>query len=331
MKIKVLFLIAAVFCLAQISFGQVNDGETQIAQGYLLGPGDVVEGKVLGEEQFNFISTVDDDGKIQVPFFDQGVTAKCKTEKELKAEVAKLLSKYLKNPQLSVRVTDRKSRPPVSVSGEVKKAGPVMLTRETRLLELITFAEGPTDDSSGMIQVFRAKPPVCTEVEKNNSWKDATDNILNVPSRLYSLTSVLQGREESNPIIYPGDLIVVQKAAPIYITGEVRQATGMYLKEGGLSLSQAIAMVGGVNREARTKQIKIYRLKANSKERDVIVANYDAIKKGTQKDPMLEPYDIIEVDKAKENIGQTILKMAIGMGKTIVSQGTSSLSYRVLY
>src|SRR6185436_19202206 len=132
--------------------------------------------------------------------------------------------------------------------------------------------------SSGMIQIFRAKPPVCTETEKSNSWKDSADNIFDVPSRMYSLSSVLQGREESNPVIYPGDLIVVQKAAPIYITGEVRQPTGMYLKEGGLSLTQAIAMVGGVNREAKTKQIKIYRLKPNSKDRDTIVANFDLIK-----------------------------------------------------
>ena len=326
MKVKVLLLFAIALSFLQISFGQ----EVQV-QGYLLGPGDVVEGKVLGEEQFNFISTVDEDGKIQVPFFEQGVTAKCKTEKELKADVAKLLSKYLKNPQISVRVTDRKSRPPVTISGEVEKAGQIGLTRETRLLELITFAEGPTDDSSGIIQVFRAKPPICTEAEKSNNWKDGADNIMDVPSRIYSLSSVLQGREESNPIIYPGDLIVVQKAAPIYITGEVRQPTGMYLKEGGLTLSQAIAMVGGVNREAKTKQIKIFRLKKNSKERTVIVANYDLIKKGTQADPALEPYDIIEVDKAKEPIAQTILKLVMGVGKTMISSGANSVGYRILY
>jgi len=331
MKVKVLFLIAAAICFVQISFGQQTVAATQIQQGYLLGPGDVVEGKVLGEEQFNFISTVDEDGKIQVPFFEQGVAAKCKTEKDLKADVTKVFSKYLKNPQVSIRVTERHSRPPVTISGEVKKAGQVELTRETRLLEVITFAEGTTEDSSGMIQVFRAKPPICTEMERSNSWKDATDNIVNVPSRMYSMSSVLLGLEASNPIIYPGDLIVVQKAAPIYITGEVRQATGMYLKEGGLSLMQALSMVGGVNREAKTKQIKIYRLKPNSKERDTIIANYDLIKKGTQKDVMLEPYDIIEVDKAKEPLAKTILSLVTGVGKTMITSGANSVGYRILY
>ena len=67
-------------------------------------------------------------------------------------------------------------------------------------------------------------------------------------------------------------------------------------------------MVGGVNREAKTKEIKIYRLKENSKDREVIAVNYDLIKKGEQKDVMLEPYDIVEVDKSKKSIGQIIFE-----------------------
>ncbi len=90
-------------------------------------------------------------------------------------------------------------------------------------------------------------------------------------------------------------------------------------------------MLGGPNREAKTKDIKIYRLKANSKDREIISANYDSIKKGTQKDIMLEPYDIIEVDKSKKSIAQTILEIAIGAGKGGVSAVTNGLGTRILY
>jgi protein involved in polysaccharide export with SLBB domain len=172
---------------------------------------------------------------------------------------------------------------------------------------------------------------MCSDENAIKDWKAATNNGIDVPSRIYSLTSLLKGVDEANPVIYPGDVIVVMKASPIYITGEVRQPVGLYLKEGGLSLTQAIAMVGGVNREAGIKEIKIYRLKPNSKERETIVVNYKLIKKGEQKDPILEPYDIVEVDKAKEPIAQTILKMAIGIGKTVVTSGANSVGYRILY
>ena len=126
-------------------------------------------------------------------------------------------------------------------------------------------------------------------------------------------------------------MVVVQKASPVYITGEVITPQGIFLKEGGLSLSEAIAKIGGVRREAKTKDIKIYRLKANSKDREIIKANYDLIRKGQQKDIMLEPFDIVEVDKAKKNIAQTILEMALGVGRTALGGFGNALTTRVLY
>ena len=51
---------------------------------------------------------------------------------------------------------------------------------------------------------------------------------------------------------------------------------------------------------SETKDIKIYRLKPNSKDREIIAANYDLIRKQQQKDIMLQPYDIVEVDKARK-------------------------------
>src|SRR5438105_14174715 len=82
-------------------------------KGLLLGPGDEITGKVIGEPDFDFVATINDDGKIELPFSDAALVARCHTENQLKADIVTALSKYLKNPQLSLRVTDRKSRPPV--------------------------------------------------------------------------------------------------------------------------------------------------------------------------------------------------------------------------
>lgn len=331
MSLRFSTLLVLLTGLFQVVSAQDAPVSPQTQKGYLIGPGDVITGKVLGEEEFNFISTVDEDGKIQVPFFEKGIVAKCRTEKELRSDVVELLSKYLKNPQISVQVTERKSRPPVTVYGEVKQQQQIDLRREARLLELISFAGGVTEEAGGMIQVFRTRPPLCGDATEENMWKAETADDFSVPSRLYSLSSLRQGYNESNPVILPGDIIVVQKAAPVYITGEVRQATGIFLKEGGVSLSQAIAMVGGVNREAKTKDIKIYRLKQNSKDREIIAVNYDLIKKGEQKDVMLEPYDIVEVDKSKKSIGQIVFETVTGAARTAVGGFGTVLPQRILY
>ncbi|MDQ3711837.1 MAG: SLBB domain-containing protein [Acidobacteriota bacterium] len=331
MKFKVLLGFIVMFGLFQVVFGQEVSVTPEEQRGYLIGPGDEITGKVLGEEQFDFIATIDEDGKFQVPFFDKTIEARCRTEKEVRSEVTELLSKYLKNPQISVRVTQRKSRSPVIVTGEVRVPQQVELRREARLLELISFAGGETNDAGGMVQVFRTTPLICADPNQKDDWIAESNNGTDVPSRLYSLGNLRLGREEANPIIYPGDVIVVQKASPVYITGEVVAPQGIILKGGGTSLTEAIAKIGGVRREAKTKDIKIYRLKANSKDREIISVNYDRIKKGEQKDVMLEPYDIVEVDKSKKSIPQLILETALGVGRTAIGGIGNALPQRVLY
>ncbi len=330
MNFRILFAFVFTFCLSQICLAQAIPVDADIQKGYLLGPGDEVTAKVLGEPQFDFVATVDENGKIEVPFFEKPVTAKCLSERDLRIDVTKMLAKYLRSPQVSLRVTDRKSRPPATIYGEVVTPQQVVLTRKATLLELLSFSGGVKEEAGGMIQVFRTRQPICTEADTETDWKTDASG-LDVPSRLYSLSSLRLGKDEANPVIYPGDVIVVQKASPVYITGEVITPQGIYLKEGGLSLSEAIAKIGGVRREAKTKDIKIYRLKSNSKDREIISANYDLIKKGTQKDIMLEPYDIVEVDKSKKSILETVLEIATGTAKSALGGFGNALPTRVLY
>jgi len=314
MRFKFSAAVALAFCLSYAAAGQSIPLSNDAGKGYLIGPGDEITGKVLGEKDFDFVATVDEDGKIEVPFFDKPVIAKCRSERELRTDITGLLAKYLRTPQASVRVTQRNSRPPISVYGEVRQQQQFVLTRKTYLLEVISAAGGVTEKSGGTIQVFRTRAPICGQPGQANDWKvDASAGGLDVPSRIYSLATLRQGREESNPEIMPGDIIVVQKAAPVYVTGEVVRPGEMNIPEGGLPLTQAVAMASGITREAKTKNIKVYRRKIGSSEQQVIVANYDQIKKGAQKDIMLEPFDIVEVDKAAKKFTDYLLDFVTGI------------------
>lgn len=308
---------------------QVVDMEK--AKGYQVGPGDEITIKVVGEPDFDFASRVDEDGKINIPFDEQPLDARCKTERQLRSDMKQVLGRYLRNPQFNLRVTDQNSRPPATIYGEVVTPQQVKLMRKARLIELLSLSGGVKEEAGGTIQVFRTQAPICAEGDKDANWLATTNDPTDVPSRVYSLAEVREGREEANPVIYPGDVIVVQKAAPVYVTGEVNSSQGIYLKEGGTTLSEAIAKVGGVREGAKTKDVKIYRLKPNSKDRDVLTANLDQIRLGQQKDVMLLPYDIIEVDKAKDGIGKTILGIAMGAGKAALGSVSNGIGYRVLY
>ncbi len=339
MKKKFWLLAVLTIGSFQSAFGQIDQSSTAIKSavdknapqlergGYLVGPGDVITGKVLGESQFDFTATIDEDGKFQVPFFEKSIMAKCRTERELRNDVTQLLARYLKNPQVGVSVTERKSRPPATIYGEVRLPQQVIMTRKARLLDLLAFAGGVNSEKAGgSIQIFHTQPPLCEEAYEDGSGQTGIGEGADFPYRVYSLNTVQQGSDASNPVIYPGDIIVVKEALPVFIVGEVNATGKLLLPEGGLPLSEALARVGGVRPEAKVKDIKIQRLKANSKDREIISVNYDLIRKGQQKDVMLSPYDIVEVGKAKKSIAQTLLDIAIGAGKT----AANTLPIRVL-
>ena len=338
MKMKFWLFCALTLLSLQVTFAQIDSslpqktfrGEATNASqkdtppeiqhnGYLVGAGDIITGKVLGEGQFDFVATIDEDGKFQVPFFDKSIMAKCRTEKELRTDVTQLLSRYLKSPLVSVAVTERNSRPPATIYGEIRSPQRVKLERKARLLDLLAFAGGTTEKAGGEIEIFHTQPPLCEEAYEDGSTGAGSADSADFPFRVYSLGSVQQGGEKSNPLIYPGDIIVVKEALPVYIVGEVNAVGKIAIPENGLTLTEALANIGGVHSNAKTKDIKIYRLKANSKEREIVSVNYAAIKKGEQKDILLSPYDIVEVGKAPKSIAQTILEIAVGSARTTAS------------
>ena len=313
MYLRILTVVLLAFGLSAVTFGQVAPTETEAQKGYLIGPGDEIAGKVLGEPQFDFVATVDENGKIEVPFFEKPIQAKCLSERDLRNEVTKLLKVYLKNPQLSLRVTDRKSRPPVSIYGEVRQQQQFNLTRRAYLLELITVAGGESEKSGGMVTVVRTRPPMCGEANQSSEWKVSTDGGLGAPSRTYSMTSLKQGQEGANPEIFPGDVIIVSKAAAVYVTGEVIKPGELGIPEGGLPLTQAIAMASGMSRDAKKKEVMVYRRKEGQAKPEVIAVNYDQIRKGQQNDMVLQPLDIVVVGKSKKSFADIMLEVVTGI------------------
>jgi polysaccharide export outer membrane protein len=328
MTARIVFVLIAVIAASTLSFAQDGPTPSQ-AKGYRMWPGDEVTGKVLGETDFDFVATVSEDGTITIPFDRQPIVAKCRTEDEVKADISKLLSKYLRNPLFNFRVTDRKSRPPATISGEVAAPQQVILYRKATLIELLAAAGDVKEEASGSIKIYRTQPPMCDE-DKQNIWTADAGSPDGVPSRTFNVRDVKTGRSEFNPVIYPGDNIIVQRALPVYVTGEVLNPQGVLIKDGGLTVYQAVAKLGGPREKAKTKDIKIYRQKPGATF-EVLSANFDLIKKGQQKDIQLEPYDVIEVSKAKDSVLTSLMKIALGAGKSTINAATGGIGYRIMY
>jgi len=328
---KYLFAIFSLIAFSSVAGAQMID-VSQVKKGTLLGPGDEITARVVGESEYDFVAFINENGYLEVPFAKEPVLAQCKTETQLRQDLTERLSVYLKNPQFSFRVTNRNSRPPTTIAGEVYAPQQVILMRKVTLFELLTIGGGPKEDSAGgLVQVFRPQAPMCADSDAASRWKTDPGDVVQIPSRSYSLQSVRMGKEDSNPIIYPGDVVVVQRAPPIWVTGEVVNSMGIFMKDGGMTLTEAVAKVGGFKRDAKMSEIRIQRKNPATNEREWLSVNYDLIRKQKSKDFPLQAEDIIVVGEAKPGIGKTILDLAMGAAKTTITAAASAGPYRVIY
>jgi polysaccharide export outer membrane protein len=303
---------------------------------YLLGPGDVLDLRVYGHSDFSGALVVNDEGNVEIPFVDDPIPATCRTDREIKRDVEKALSKYLKKPQISLRVAEMRSRPPAVVFGAVRAPQRVQMQRKARLLELLAFSGGVTEQAGSLIQIFHTEPLMCPDpedlavVQKPVATLQATD-ATQVPFELYSLAELKLGKPEANPQIRPGDIVIVQETAPIYITGAVVSPQGVYLRDTKMPLSRAIAMVGGLRKEAKTSAVKIYRIKEGTQEQEQLIVNFSEIKKGKAEDIALKPYDVIEVPDGSGGLGPTLKGLLTGLVMNVPTVMGQQLPMRVLY
>jgi polysaccharide export outer membrane protein len=238
MKVRVFLFAAILNCLVLIVAVQAQDQvpaptqssssvDNQGIRNYLLGPGDILDVRIFGQPDLNSTAEVDSDGNISsLPFLETPIPAKCRTEKEVQKDIATAYSKYLKKPQISVRITQRNSRQPATVFGAVRQPTRIQMQRKVRLNELMAASGGFTERAAGTIQILHTEPVMCPGPgeEADAAPIDGTK----IPLSLVKISELRSGKLEANPVIRPGDYILVTEAEPIYITGSVVAPQGVY-------------------------------------------------------------------------------------------------------
>jgi polysaccharide biosynthesis/export protein len=269
--------------------------DLQGVRNYLLGPGDVLDIRVFGQSDLNTPNAeIDSDGNItSLPFLEKPIRAMCRTEKEVQKDISTAYAAYIRNPQVSVRIAQRNSRPPATIYGAVRNPMLVTMMRHVRLHELIARTGGVTERANGTVQVVHTQPEMCpdpSEVIIQRASAKSSSREGEVES--YKLRELSQ--DSGDPYIRPGDVVIVTEGEPVYVTGAVLAPQPVFMKD-QLTLGRAIAMAGGAQRLANTNEVHIYRKKDGVIGQEDLKYNYEAIKKGREKDVLLQPYDIIDV------------------------------------
>jgi len=256
--------------------------------------GDLVEIDVIGSLEYDWQGKINPEGFLpEMAFAVDPVFALCQSEDDVAQRIAAAYSKYLRNPQVSVKILDRSERPVAKIFGAVKTATIFQIKRIVRLNELVILAGGVTDNASGEIQVFRPAKLSCESEIPAGAEGGPVENgsrYINV-----KIADLIAGKPEANPVIKSGDVVTIQEAASIYVIGGVNDPQKIFARQ-QMTVSRAIAVAGGLLKGANKKNIIIYRRQNGASS--IIDVDLEKIEAKLAEDVILQAYDIVEVPPA---------------------------------
>ena len=107
---------------------------------YLIGPEDILYIRTWREPDFSLPLAVRPDGKVTMPLIND-VQAAGLTPMQLTADLKDKLGKYINNPDITVIVTDVRSKK-FYIDGEVYRSGSFPLITPTTVLEALSICGG---------------------------------------------------------------------------------------------------------------------------------------------------------------------------------------------
>ncbi|WP_166914883.1 MULTISPECIES: polysaccharide biosynthesis/export family protein [unclassified Burkholderia] len=184
--------------------------------------------------------TVGADGTIYFPFVGR-IRVAGRTAQDVRDELAAKLARYVKNPQIDLRVLSYRSQK-VQVTGEVKTPGPLAITDvPLRLVDAITRSGGTTAEA---------------DLQRVRLTRDGKFYVLDANAMLD------RGEAKENVMLQPGDVVNVpdRSDSRVFIMGEVKQPVTVPMLKGKLTIADAITAGGGIlDTDANPRQVYVLR------------------------------------------------------------------------
>ena len=225
----------------------------------VLGPGDTVRITVFQNPDLTTEARLSERGTIVFPLVGE-VTLNGRTPADAGTHIADRLKagQFLKNPQVSVAVTQVRSRQ-VSVLGHVQKPGRYALDdSSSRITDLLALAGGVASTGDDVVTVILKRGDKVSRHE------------IDVPAMYRT------GDLKSNIEVQAGDTIYVQPAPVFYIYGEVQRA-GSYRLQPNMVVMHALSLGGGLTPRGTERGMLIQRRMPDGTARKIEVRPGDPV------------------------------------------------------
>lgn len=292
---------------------------------YELGPGDVVEIKIVGLTGFDQVERVSNSGRIVLPMLGE-ILAGGMTAGELENTVAARLEKekLIKAPEVLVYITEYRAKP-VFVLGEVDRPGQYIMTQQLSVVDAILLAGG-LDFTAARFGYLHRRPSDSRSLGLGQSDENGTPK---TQSEAEVTKIDLQPLKEGgiiqpNIVMRRGDVLFVpkRKVDVYYVVGDVGRAGAFEIpQEQDLLVSRAISWAGGPTKTAKMSQGILVRYNENG-QREELQVDFDAVLKGRRPDFSIRPDDIIFIPgSSAKSLGYGLLGIVPSLARSAFLYG----------
>lgn len=269
------------------------------AHEYLVAANDLLDVHVFDVPELSRSYRVSESGTISLPLLSEPIEAVGLTLDQLAAVIKDRLrtSGMVSSPQVTVAVKESRTYV-VAIGGAVRKPQLYQTLGRTTLLDVISQAEGLTDDAGNTAIIVRGETALrVLAFETGKAGVDAGGALLRTLT--VDLRPLLErGDLNANLDLYPGDRVTVQRAGVVYVVGAVTRSGGFSLRNERqqMTVLKAVALAEDLKYSAmRDKVVIIRKNPHHPRGQEEIPVRLDRILAGRLPDVPLQPDDILFV------------------------------------
>jgi len=271
---------------------------SRASKDYQLGPGDVLEIRVVEHDELTETLRISNSGELSYPMVGL-IRLAGMTVFDAENAIATCLreAKLLEQPDVLIFIAEYQAKP-IYVSGAVVNPGQFVMAQELTVAEAILLAGGLAFNAAdeGLVHRRRTTGGGADSAPTTAALAGATRP--DVETIKVDLAPIKQGRFlESALPLKAGDVLVVPelRMRPFYVVGEVIDPRNFFYPPGRtLTVSQAISWAGGPTLTAKMSHGILVRFDEQGRRTERKV-DYAAILRGKQEDFPIQPHDIIFV------------------------------------
>jgi len=244
-----------------------------------IGPGDILKIEVYEEPELSMEVVVSASGDFSYPLLER-VDAGGHSAHSLARSMEQLLrdKRFLRFPSVNVTLTKQRNSV-VTLSGSIGKPGIYPLMPGTRLREFLADYGGIADENAGPAIVIQKSDGTALRIRHGDLYSEKPEI-----------------REKNNPILEPGDEIIIPKSDVFYVSGSVRSPS-KYNIDREITVRDAIATAGGCTLESGNA-IFWQRINSEGKRETIVFDKRQLAEQDPQLLQSVGPGDLIYVSMA---------------------------------